>query len=249
MEGGANMRQRIDTRGLKFKLWSYFILFAAVIMVVLWLLQIVFLKNYYQIMKTNEIKKIGDTIIEEYGKSDFADTIYKFSYNNGIFVQIVDQDGDLEMSPNMYGNMKPPHTDRGALMHLIDKLSQSDDGKVFYITTDQRVKGQVLVYGAVLPSSSSEHLYLYINSQVDPIDSTTTVLQNQLVIVMGISLLLSLAISLLIASKLSRPITKITQTAAELAKGNYNVKFEPGNYTEINQLPYPTVFLKGRAYL
>jgi signal transduction histidine kinase len=230
------MLKKIDIKGLKFKLWVYFVLFAAVIMVALWLLQIVFLKTYYQSMKTNQIKKIGDTIIAEYDKSDFQDTILKYSYNNGIVVQTFDKYGNLKVSSNMFGNMGPPHTDPQSLSTLIEKLSQSKDGKTSYITTNRIVKGQILVYGAVLPNTSSGPLYLYINSQIAPVDMTTSVLQEQLVIVMAISLLLSLVISLLIASKLARPITKITQTAAELAGGDYNVVFEAGNYSEVNQL-------------
>jgi signal transduction histidine kinase len=230
------MLKNFDIKGLKFKLWGYFVLFAAAIMLALWLLQIVFLKTYYQSMKTSEIKKIGDSIIAEYGKSDFQDTILKYSYNNGIVVQTFDQNGNPQVSSNMFGNMDPPHTDPQTLSTLIDKLSQSKDGKTSYITTDSRVNGQILVYGAVLANTSNGPLYLYINSQIAPIDSTTAVLQNQLVIVMIISLLLSFLISLLIASKLSRPITKMTQTAAELASGNYSVYFQTGDYSEINQL-------------
>lgn len=230
------MRKRINTKGLKFKLWGYFVLFAAVIMLVLWLLQIVFLKTYYQQMKTAQIEKIGNSIIAEYGKSDFKDLILKQSFNNGISIQVFDNNGNQQVTSNMFGDMKPPHTDPHTLSTLIQRLSQSSNGRTSYIDTDDRVKGQILVYGAVLSSTSSGKLYLYINSQIAPIDTTTAVLQNQLIIVIIISLLLSLVVSILIASRISNPIIKITKTANELAKGNYDIRFEPGNYTEINQL-------------
>jgi signal transduction histidine kinase len=230
------MIKKIDTKGLKFKLWGYFVLFAAVIMLALWLLQIVFLKTYYESMKTAQIEKIGDSIISEYGKSDFQALIYRLSYNNGIVVQIFDQSGNQKPSQNMFENMNSPHMNPQALSDLISKISQSQNGKTSYITTDPRVNGQVLVYGAILANTPNGPLYLYINSQIAPIGSTTAVLQTQLVIVTIISLLLALLISLLIASRLSRPITKITRTAKELAGGNYNVRFLTGNYSEINQL-------------
>lgn len=252
------MRKGIELRGLKFKLWVYFVLFAAVIMGLLWLLQIVFLQTFYQSMKVSEIKKIGDSIIAEYGKSDFNDTILKYSYNNGIIVQTFDQNGIPQVTSNMFGNdnmdaqrdgsqiLEPPHdnsqtnnplySDTQTFSTIISKLSQSNSKYITYTVTDSRVNGQILVYGAVLANTSSGKLYLYINSQIAPINSTTDVLQQMLIIVTIISLLLSLIISLLIASRFSRPITKITQTAKELAGGNYNVNFEGGNYAEINQL-------------
>lgn len=232
------MGKRIDTKGLKFKLWGLFMLFAASIMLALWLLQIVFLQISYQSMKINEIKKIGDSLVREYGQNGFDDFIYKQSFNNGIAVQIFDQDGNPMMIPgrNDFGDMRPPKTDPQTLATLISKLSQSQNGKTSYITSDQRLKGQILAYGAVLSDSSGKKTYLYLTSQIAPIDATTTVLKNQLIMITAISLLLSTVLSLLIASRLARPIIKITHTASRLANGDYGVRFENGNYTEINQL-------------
>ena len=51
-----------------------------------------------------------------------------------------------------------------------------------------------------------------------------------------ISLLLSLGLSFIIASKISKPITQVTNAASVLAKGNYDVVFEKGDYTEIDDL-------------
>jgi signal transduction histidine kinase len=230
------MFKKIDFKGLKFKMWGYFVFFAAIIMMVLWLLQTVFLQTFYQSMKTAEIKKIGDSIIAEYGKSDFQDSIFKSSYNNGIMIEVLDEYGNPQMQQNTFENINPPHTDPQTLLTLFQKISQSKDGKTSYITTDQRVNGKILVYGAKLADTSSGEYYLYINSQIAPVDATTAVLQQMLIIVMIISLLLSLIISLFIASRFAKPITKITKTAAALAAGNYNVKFEEGDYSEINQL-------------
>lgn len=230
------MFRKIDTKSLNFKIWGFFVLFATVIMVTLWLLQIVFLNSFYMSMKTRQIQKIGQAIATEYGKSDFQDLLYRQSYNNGIVVQIFDQNGDPQLSTDTIGGMNPPHTDPQSVSTLIEKLSQSKSGNVSYTITDPHVHGKILVYGVVLTKTPSESLYLYVNAQIAPVDSTAAVLQEQLVIVTIIALLLSLVISVLIASRLSRPITKITHSAAELAKGNYGIKFEGGNYTEINQL-------------
>ncbi|MFT8889746.1 MAG: HAMP domain-containing sensor histidine kinase [Ethanoligenens sp.] len=230
--------RRVDTKGLKFKIWRYFVLFAAAIMVLLWLLQIVFLKTYYQSMKTLQIQKIGDTIVAAYGTDSFSDTVSKLSFNNGLMVQVLDETGtplnDLAEAGNI---MQPPRRvnplDMSALVY---RLSQSPNGRVSYISNDPRVGGQTLTYGALLSRSANSRRYLYINAQIAPVDATSTVLQTQLVIVTVIALLLSLAISLLIAAKLSRPIIRITQIAGELACGNLKVEFPQGDYTEINQL-------------
>lgn len=240
--------RRLDTKSLKFKLWKYFIFFATLIMGVLWLFQIVFLKYFYEGMKTGEVKKIGDEIISDYANGD-QDNIKSLSFRNGFVIQIFDESGAPQFTTNLFGDMRPPHTDSDTLTTLKEKLAQSKDGKVTYIREDQpgqtpglrfggKGDGRALVYGAVLPAKSgnSGKMYLYISTQIAPVDATTAVLQTQLLIVTGIALLLSLLISLLIATRLAKPITKITKSASELAKGNYDVRFEPANYTEINQL-------------
>ena len=51
-----------------------------------------------------------------------------------------------------------------------------------------------------------------------------------------ISSLLALALALYLANRISKPIKRITNSAAEMGRGNYSVKFEGGHYTEITDL-------------
>lgn len=230
------MFKRIDTKGLKIRIWVYFILFTAVIMGALWLLQIVFLNSFYTSMKKSEIQKVAESIATEYGKSDFTEMQSGLFYNNGISVRVYDQSGNPQFQSDIPVRMASQRADAQTVSTFIDKISQSKDGKIFFITSQPWSGKKLLVYGITISVDSSEPLYLYVGTQIDLADSPAAVLQDQLVIVMVISLLLSIAISLLIASRLTRPITKIMNSASELAKGNYNIKFENGGYTEINQL-------------
>ena len=86
------MLKYLDKRSLKFKMWTYFILFAAIIMIVLWLLQIVFINSYYESMKANEIKKIGNSLVSKYGDEGLRPSIYT-SLREGIVIQIFDERG------------------------------------------------------------------------------------------------------------------------------------------------------------
>ncbi|MGN9163917.1 sensor histidine kinase [Tissierellaceae bacterium HCP3S3_D8] len=230
------MRKTFDTNSLKFKLWTYFIFFAAIIMTILWLLQIVFLNTYYKTMKINEIKRIGDSLVEEYNKDGFEDLIYSTSFSKGIIIQVFNENGDPVFPINNFGEIRPPKREPIMTKELISRLENSSDGKIEYTIEDSRMRAPTIVYGAILEGETKERLYLYINGLLEPIDSTTSVLKNQLIIVTIISLFLAIWLSFFIATKLSKPITNVTSSAALLAKGNYNVVFERGDYTEINQL-------------
>lgn len=210
-------------------------MFAAIIIGLVWLLQIAFLKTSYETMKTWEVKKIGDSIVGEYGEKDFADTINKLSFKNGIAVEVFDGKGLVSVS-NMFSNMHLSKADRDTFFL---RLVSSKSSKVCYTISDKRLMEKMLVYGAVLINTSTgEKEYLYINAPIEPVDATTVVLKDQLIIVTILSLMLSLGLSYFIATRLARPITRITRRAEELATGNYDITFEGGEYEEINQLAY-----------
>lgn len=241
--------RRMNAQSLKFKIWRYFILFSAAILVVLWLLQIVFMKTYYRSMKTIQVNKIGESIAQEYGKSDFEQTVFRSSFNNGLMVQVLDENGtptgDLA---NTQGFRQQP-VDPLAFATLTYRLSQSGTGRVSYIFTqdgrqqDSPAGGETLTFGALLTASGGAQRYLYINAQIAPVDATSTVLQTQLAIVTALSLVLSLLLSFFIASRLARPIAGINETASRLAGGDFGVRFQGGGYTEVDQLAATMNFL------
>lgn len=230
------MLKWIDKKSLKFKLWTYFIVFAASIMIILWLLQIVFLNSYYETMKTNEIKRIGNSLVLEYGKEGFEDLVYTTSLNEGIAIHILNGDGALVYPLDIFDMIRQPRLKFESFAEFLTNLYKSSDDYVVYTKVDPRFNNPTLVYGAVLDNIGGENYFLYINSVLQPVDSTVNILKDQLVIVTMISLILALGLSYFIATKLTKPIENITKSAESLAQGDYNVIFEKGDYTEIDNL-------------
>lgn len=220
-------------------MWAFFMGFAAVIIVMLWLLQIVFIKSYYNAMKTNQIVKVADSIIDEYGKSDFDDTVMKYTQKNNMFVNVMDMQGnDLYSMTEFGGGKGPDHNEKRPPMEFEDiksRLLASESGKVHFSTGQHDTDRQMLIYGAFIGSGSNRKI-LYIVSPLDPIDSTAGILKTQLICVTVIVLLLAVALSIIFSGRLAKPINRITVTAGKLAQGNYDVKFESGSYTEIDKL-------------
>ena len=52
------MKLRLDYRSIKFKTWLYFVLFAGFLMLILWFLQVLFLNNFYEVMKVEQTKNV-----------------------------------------------------------------------------------------------------------------------------------------------------------------------------------------------
>lgn len=230
------MLKHIDKKSLKFKMWTYFVIFAAAIMLILWLLQIVFINSYYETMKTNEIKRIGDSLVEEYDKEGFEDFLYSTSLTEGIVIQILDKDGRLVYPLNLIDIIRQPRLDYRLFTEFLINLAQAEDDYVIYTRKDSRLENPTLIYGAILDNAQGSNYFLFINSIMQPIDSTVNVLKDQLLIVTAISMGLSLIVSYWIAKRLTQPIENITKSAEALAEGNYSVEFEKGDYTEIDNL-------------
>jgi Signal transduction histidine kinase len=232
------LKLNLDYKSLKFKIWLYFVLFAALLMLILWFLQIFFIKSYYEEMKIVETRKIARTIQSQYGNKDLIENISAISYKNDMYIQIESSDGTIIFSPAKDDGFKIPANGfyMRELSSVKDQLLEGNSESVSVVMEDPRHNQNTLAYAAYLDDSEGKEIILYILSPLYPVDSTVSILASQLVYVTLISLLLACALSFLISNKIARPIVKITGSASKLAEGNYSAKFEGGHYSEITQL-------------
>ncbi|GHU44690.1 hypothetical protein FACS1894111_12360 [Clostridia bacterium] len=120
------------------------------------------------------------------------------------------------------------------------KLSRSKKDFILYKIKQDNFSGQTLIYGVKL-----DQAVLYISSPLEALDATTEILRTQLIYITAIALLLGFVIAFFMSKKLANPITKITHTAAKLAKGDYSVEFEQGHYSEIDELSHTLNYTAG----
>lgn len=233
------MKLNLDRKSLKFKIWVYFVLFAALLMSILWFLQIFFLDTYYEEMKISQTRKIANSIISKYGEDHLVEYISTLSYKNDMYIHIESSDGTIIFSPTQ--NLDRPNLPRGGiyLMEMAvmkENLITSNKQSTSMLLADRGRKNNTLAYGAYLDETEGREVILYIFSPLFPVESTVDILSNQLKYVTMISLVLAFGLSLLISNRISRPIVNITKSATKLAEGNYEVTFEGGHYSEIAQL-------------
>lgn len=241
---------------LKAHLWLYFCSFAVSIMAILWILQILFLGAFFNTMKLNELKKAGNLITEQYDLNDenFYQFWFEHSFESGIFAHLISENGEIVQNFNTFPQERDDAADRPAehrdhrprfenrgfinpmnFRNFIDKVSGSDT-YVSYIEKNEDGGAAFAVYGTYLGKIDDEKIYLYLVSPLERTDTTRRVLQTQLIIVSGLSILLALALAYFIAKRLSKPIENTTENARRLALGDYSVQFEKGSYKEIDDL-------------
>ena len=255
------MKLKIDTKSIKFKSWLYFILFAAVLMAALWIVQVLLLNNLYGTMKTSQTEKVARNIeasFQSNDQEDFFDDVSDFSASHDMYIYIVSYDGkttyfspasgDYDMTEQADleedSSDKKPDDPKGPSIgpQYISQMQSLNEemikkGGIASMTFGSDDNSQkVLACGTVLHAEDKEDMIVYIFSPLYPVSSTISILARQLVIVTLISLILACVISFYLSNRITRPIRKINNSAKRLAAGEYGIVFTGGHYTEINDL-------------
>lgn len=224
----------MKTKSLKWTVFRYLIGFSFFILLFLWLFQIIFLKYYYEIYKTNELEQTVDNINLKfkYDKTHLYETLEQYAYDRGICSE-VSYNGIIIYTTNPLN--------RGCLnvYNSNNKIKIEQEKKEFLTGNDNKFKlriinekitNKTLVYGIKL----DEETAIFVNTSIDPIDSTVTILKRQFTIITCMVIIFAIIIAYFISNKLTVPIHNLTKNSKELSKGNFGISFD--TKTEIEEL-------------
>lgn len=216
---------------LKIEVWKYLALFSFLILAFLWIFQVLFLNSYYEWVKTKEIKQAAYTLKKNKDSASLEQIIDNLSYSNSVCIELTDKLGNRLMGSSIIS--------RGCLTgNNYNNSYQADfilseKKKQTYELINPRFNNKTLSYAIKLDSN----IYAFINTSLDPMNSTTKILKNQLFYATILVLALSFLSAYFISKRISSPIIKINNDAKSLAKGEYNTYFcVDENIDEINEL-------------
>ena len=212
------------------KILGAFLLFSVLILGFLWAFQVLFLDSFYKNEKTYDIQQVGNYIKTIQNKDNFDELIENVSFDKEVCIEITDSDNQLYVT-NFFG--------KGCMMDGEKKLSYlkdfitSDVKEKTYSIHNPRFNNETLLYAIKL----DQNRYAFINTSLQPIDSTAYILRKQLVLVTIVVLCLSFIISYFISNYLSKPIVDISRQASRLAEGDFKGEFKSNsNISEIQEL-------------
>lgn len=243
---------RLNKNSIGIKLWKYFVLFAMVTFVLLWLLQTVFLQNFYNRMQLKSVKKAADEIAEIIKNDREIRLIDSIAYENSMQVILTDMSGNIFYSVDEYSQAyqtnKNPYRENsrqnwqiGMYRNLpedyssfLQSLSESADGNISYeLVSDTNTMN--LIYGKII-SCSDETFVLYTNTPIGALQSTIKILRTMLLIVTGLLLLIGFALAYFFARRFAKPVSAISAQAREMAGGKENITFVKGFCDELDEL-------------
>ena len=250
-----NEIRRFNLHGIRFKTWLYFFFMTVAIIAVLLVMQVSFFAVYYRNTKSDELKRIGDGLIEEYSrqpsKKEFSEFVYQTSFAYGMtasFFQIdytvdgntvtVDNDTfvNLLTSANFVGDQTGEASAEGVISIGAEYFRRLDGGEPFVYISSVSKNKSFAVYGAKLKDPVVGDVCMYLSTPLTLSKFMITTMRGQAYLSCLLCLVLSLVLSWFISERIARPVKDFSFTARKLAKGDYSVKFEGNGLSEIEDL-------------
>lgn len=225
-------------KSIALKLWAGMMGLVAVMLVLLWLFQIVFLNSFYTGMRINEIIKSSSVITEDLSKvTDIRNSMDKLALDNNLTIDLIDKDQNSVYSAGTVGM-----NGRGMIMMMMgdamsEAITSALEGRNAKIqVTHPRLGSKYMLIGLPVYGSGVLQGALIITLPLAPVEDTANILQKQLLYISLILLCLTLVLSYLLSRSFSKPILDINNTAKALASGNLEARSRTGRKDEIGKL-------------
>lgn len=226
-------------RSVRFTVWIYFAIFITSILLLIWISFVVSLEATYRTQKTSDITSIANYILTQWGEGEFTtDSLDRIAHDNDMCVLIQDRYGLTVYSYDIMAKNCLVHgLENYGNLYEYRKLAYESANGFFYAETENpRFGTNMLIFVMLIGTKEKPSGYLFLNTSLEPLDSTVSILRVQMLQVSLAMLVLGFGISAFLSRLISTPITRITLSAEKLAQGDYNVKFNGRGYTETEQL-------------
>ena len=218
-----NLFKRIDKKSLKFKLLLTFIIFSCFIFILLWLLQTVFFAYFYETNKKDEIILTASLVMTKLYDDNIQEVIDDYSYKYSSNIYIIANNKVLYASNN--------YENKYSQIILPININLIQDKT---ITRVKNNKFNIDMFCYQL--TNEDNIKVLVTTPVEATESAIRVLKTELLFITITLIIISSIVAIYLSYYLTKPIKKIEEKSKKLGEGNYNVKFETGSYTEVDNL-------------
>ncbi len=229
-----NSGKKLFKMSIRFRIWRSFFLFTVAILVFLFVSQVVFMPAIYRFIKTQEcistaldIKNAWDTdniktVIDENARMKQLGILIHFptSITGGLpFTYSRDTTGSSVS------------IDRRVSDEMVEELKNSKTGMIFFPVDDDTKESFLL---ATYVGTTDEPVgYIFIYAFLEPTGTTTQILANIFLMSSLVIIFVTLVVSVIISSKISQPLIRLSKSTDKLITGEFNVEPSPHDYSEI----------------
>ncbi len=248
---------------IRWKLATYMSLFVAVVLLITWLSQIVFLDTFYRSVKKREMRESAEKMVVALNTKGLESVAYGEAIERSLCVLIFHINGEevtRVINADATGGNVIMMLSPDGLRHFYNK-AMNQGGSCFSRITFGGVeienspfwenlpfqnpdadRGKIpiknvrLLYVQVVQVSEQESYLILLDSKLQPLDTTVRTLTTQYIWIAGITLAIAAVAVLLLYRKISAPLIRMNESAKQLAQGKYDVVFSGSGYLETREL-------------
>ena len=207
----------------------YLSIFSIIILFLLWILQIQFLNVFYERYQIENIKTIAKKISSVDDLSN--NTVEELAYRYDICIEFYNITEDDVLDKIEINTRNPQcilNNQNKQIQRYKIQLSESNIDFIKLYSPDHGVK-------SILYKTTIDNKPVFLNTTLEDLNTTTSLLRGQLIYITLLLMLLSLIMSVFIARQINKPIIKIISKAKDLGKGE-RIVFEESNIEELDEL-------------
>ena len=236
--------------------------FATLLLLTTWVLQTVYMEDFYKRIKIKEISNAMKNVVKEIDTKNISNVLDSLSHDYGICTLITDANGrtiksaeaNFQCAIHRWDDIiKDIYISRtnendGAYMNIINGFGTIKTSVVYekgnvVINAPDRLdqmpdvsKYQSVVSVKKITNDNGSPRYVFLNSIISPVDATVRTIRVQLLYVSVIIVFVTIILGFIFAKVVSKPIIKLNTSAKKLAKGDFHVKFDSDEYKEVSEL-------------
>lgn len=191
---------------LKWKVFMFLLGFCALLLVVLWLFQTVFLNDMYKFVRRQELHQVIATVEKEIDNPELPAILYDMQLEKDILVS-----------------------------HTVDFVPPQSPGSQRFNPRDQRgsLPFEAITETKIFTFKTGATVSLTFYALITPVSATVSTLRTQLCIITAIMFIFSVFLAGIISRRISKPIEDINRSALTLAEGKYDTRFSGKGFYEI----------------
>ena len=206
-------------------LWVGFLFFSAIAALLFWVFLYMYFEVHYRKQVTDNLSKIAWEITEQYGSSNFEQSIAILAKTNHYFAQIIsEKDHKVLLSYTNEGTPGEPQSSQIADETLFSRLDETD-GYCFYYAGDSSSRSQWAVQAIVIANEGGYRHVLVLSCSTAEIDMVKHMLFNRGGISLAIVLALSAVFAFFFSNFYARPFRHLNDAAVLMAAGKFDTDF------------------------
>ncbi len=197
----------------------------------------VFLEQFYEMMKVASVGRNVEKLASSYNTEQFDENLIDAAMKNDMCIEILDKDGTEKYYQCVFSGNCLMHNGSGDVYFFYMEMLHNEDGIVSRKVYNDTMQSDMLIYGRPLYDEHGEISgYILTNARLVPVQATRQIFQQITMIITFLLVPAGIVLSAYAAENLSTPINRLTVSARRLAQGDYTAQFTGGGCAEVDEL-------------